>query len=166
MAQKNSKIDGENINFKKNIMCLILRYNTLESYNQQLAVNPEFYEFLKRKHKTNFELFASSLNCNYDNYCSLFYDLEKEFNSLFLLDSGKTSNTFFTEQTMPFDFLLGTKLSSAFSKSSNLLVCCFTSSAVEFPWSCEIFRENAITSPASWDFVTISTPSVDILLTL
>lgn len=102
LAQKNSKIDGENINFKKNIMCLILRYNTLESYNQQLAVNPEFYEFLKRKYKTNFELFASSLNCNYDNYCSLFYDLEKEFNSLGNFNLLTIKKGFYTANP-PFD---------------------------------------------------------------
>lgn len=63
------------------IFCLILRYNTLESYNQQLAVNPDFYNYLKNTFNVNFELFASPFNCFFDNYCSLFYDLEKYFNS-------------------------------------------------------------------------------------
>jgi hypothetical protein len=67
--------------FKIIIMCIILRYNTLESYNQQLAVNPKFYKYLGDQYNINFELFASSFNCYYDNYCSLFYDLEKELNS-------------------------------------------------------------------------------------
>jgi hypothetical protein len=88
--------------FLRSIMCLILRYNTLESYNQQLAVNPEFYEFLKRKYKINFELFASSLNCNYDNYCSLFYDLEKEFNSLGNFNLLTIKQGFYTANP-PFD---------------------------------------------------------------
>jgi len=65
----------------KLIFCLILRYATLESYNQQLAVNPEFYNYLKTNYKINFELFASPFNCFFDNYCSLFFDLEKHFNS-------------------------------------------------------------------------------------
>jgi hypothetical protein len=68
-------------NINELIFCLILRYNTLESYNQQLAVNPEFYNYLKNNYKINFELFASPFNCFFDNYCSLFFDLEKYFNS-------------------------------------------------------------------------------------
>ena len=67
--------------FKNILMCLILRYNTLDSLNQQLAVAPEFYEFIGNKYNINFELFASALNCHYKNYCSLFYDIEKHFNS-------------------------------------------------------------------------------------
>lgn len=63
------------------IFCLIIRYDILESYNQQLAVNLEFYNYLKINYNVNFELFASPLNCFFDNYCSLFYDIEKYFNS-------------------------------------------------------------------------------------
>ena len=62
---------------------------------------------------------------------------------------------------------------SCFLKSANapfnsvgLLVCCFTSGAVEFPWSREIFRENAITSPASGEFVTIRSSPVRVSLNL
>ena len=68
-------------NFKKLLLCLLLRYNTLESYNQQLSINPDFKNSIKNKYKINFELFASSINCEFNNYCSLFYDIEKNFNS-------------------------------------------------------------------------------------
>ena len=59
------------------IYCLFVRYETLQSNNQQLANNPDFYLSLKKKFGVNFELFASGLNCLFDNYCSLYPDLEK-----------------------------------------------------------------------------------------
>ena len=30
----------------------------------------------------NFECFASSINCNFNNYCSIYYDIEKYFGSI------------------------------------------------------------------------------------
>ena len=63
------------------VLSIIIRYDILESFNQQLAVNPEFYNYLKDEYNVNFELFGSSINCFYQNYCSLFYDLEKYFGS-------------------------------------------------------------------------------------
>jgi hypothetical protein len=75
------KMGTKNIPFKRLIFCILLRYNTLESYNQQLAVLPAFYDYLHQEYNVNFELFASSINSHFTNYCSLFYDLEKYFNS-------------------------------------------------------------------------------------
>ena len=63
------------------LSCIIIRYETLESYNQQLAVNPEFYKYLHENYSVDFELFGSSINCFFKNYGSLFYDLEKYFGS-------------------------------------------------------------------------------------
>jgi hypothetical protein len=67
--------------FKTSVACVLLRYHTLDSQNQQLAVNPDFYACLRDKHGVNFELFGSPLNCFFDNYCSLFWDIERSFNS-------------------------------------------------------------------------------------
>jgi hypothetical protein len=58
-----------------------MRYYTLESYNQQLAVAPSFYNYISKRYNANTELFASSINSTLTNYCSLFYDVEKHFNS-------------------------------------------------------------------------------------
>jgi hypothetical protein len=68
-------------NFDYNIACIMLRYHSLASYNQQLATNPEFYKYLQQYHGVNFELFGSPLNCFFDNYCSLFWDIERNFGS-------------------------------------------------------------------------------------
>jgi len=92
--------------FKQLIMSIILRYNTLESYNQQLAVLPEFYTFLNKEYNVNFELFASSINSHFKNYCSLFYDLEKQLNSkgnfniIYLKKGFYTANPPFDEEIM------------------------------------------------------------------
>ena len=79
LYNSNNILDKENIN---NIMCIILRYNTLESYNQQSAVLPKFYNFLNQQYKINFELFSSSINFSFNNYCTLFYDIESKYGSL------------------------------------------------------------------------------------
>ena len=62
------------------IISLVIRYEALESGNQQLAVNPLLYkrlEFYGFRH----ELFASGLNSYCDSYCSLFPDIEQYFGS-------------------------------------------------------------------------------------
>ena len=79
-------------------------------------------------------------------------------------DSPSWSRTFFTEQTIPLDFFCGTKLSNASSKSSGLLIGGFTSSAVEFPRAGKVFRKDSVTSPASWNFVTARSLSVNVSL--
>lgn len=62
------------------IISIIIRYETLESGNLQLAVNPQFYQKLKRYGFAH-ELFASIFNCYFNSYCSLFPDLEQHFGS-------------------------------------------------------------------------------------
>jgi mRNA-degrading endonuclease RelE of RelBE toxin-antitoxin system len=61
--------------------CVLYRYNILDSKNQQLSLNPDFKERLRDAYDINIELFGSCINRTYDNYCSLFYDLEKYFGS-------------------------------------------------------------------------------------
>lgn len=63
------------------VWCLLFRYITLGSHNHQLAVIPKVMEILKTNYKLNIELFASGINHYFDNYCSLFYDIEKYFGS-------------------------------------------------------------------------------------
>ena len=82
MLNKCNMTDNINDYFNRNILCLALRYYTLESYNQQLAVNPDFYKYLKNNHNVGCELFGSSFNTFFDNYCSLYYDLENYFGSV------------------------------------------------------------------------------------
>jgi hypothetical protein len=78
LSKKYIKSDIDQITL---ICCIIIRYQALESYNQQLAVNPDFYKYLRENYNVEFELFGSSINCFFKNYCSLFYDLEKYFGS-------------------------------------------------------------------------------------
>ena len=67
--------------FIKKCFILVLRYYTLESYNQQLAVSPTFYNYILKRYNAKFELFASSINTSLIHYCSLFPDIESEFGS-------------------------------------------------------------------------------------
>lgn len=62
------------------IYCLYLRYSYIDADMQQLAIHPNIKNILK-KEGINFELFGSSINSLSDNYCSLFYDIEKYFGS-------------------------------------------------------------------------------------
>lgn len=64
------------------IWCMMFRYTILGSHNHQLAVIPSVMEKLKINLKLNIESFASGINHYFNNYCSLFYDLEKYFGSL------------------------------------------------------------------------------------
>lgn len=63
------------------IFCLLLRYETLMGNAHQFAMNPEFKNALRNKYNIDFECFASSINVHYKNYCSLFYDIERDFGS-------------------------------------------------------------------------------------
>jgi hypothetical protein len=62
------------------IFCLVFRYSYMDSGNQQLAINHNI-KFLYKNCGINFELFGSAINTISDNYCSLFYDIEKFFGS-------------------------------------------------------------------------------------
>ena len=63
------------------VFILFLRYKSLNSNNQQLAVYESFYRDLQEHLRLNFELFGSAINTIFPNYCSLFYDIEKYFGS-------------------------------------------------------------------------------------
>jgi hypothetical protein len=88
------------------VFCLVARYHTLNSHNQQLAVLPELYAFLKQKHNVDFELMGSPLNCFFSNYCSLFGDIERHFgsrgnfNNIELVRGFYTLNPPFDEEIM------------------------------------------------------------------
>jgi hypothetical protein len=86
------------------IYILILRYNTLDSSNQQLANNPMLYKDLKKSFGVNFELFASGLNCSYDNFCSLYPDVEQYLGSRGSFNNYEFNddNTFYVSNP-PFD---------------------------------------------------------------
>ena len=62
--------------------CIFYRYNILNADNQQLAVISNFKKDIRKHYGVNIELFASCINRIYNNYGSLFYDLEKHFGSL------------------------------------------------------------------------------------
>lgn len=62
------------------IFCLFFRYSYMDSGNQQLAIN-HYIKDMYKKCGVNFELFGSAINTISDNYCSLFYDIEKFFGS-------------------------------------------------------------------------------------
>lgn len=70
-----------NYNLDTLVWCLLFRYITLGSHNHQLAVIPSVMNKLKTNYNLNIELFASGINHYFDNYCSLFYDIEKHFGS-------------------------------------------------------------------------------------
>ncbi len=74
-----NKIDFNEEEFKKLLLCILLRYETIKASNEQLACNPEFYYEMKKRLNFDFELFGSALNTQYHQFCSLFYDLEKYF---------------------------------------------------------------------------------------
>ena len=110
-------LDKNNTSFFKTlIQCLIIRYHTLESYNQQLAINPNFKEYLHKKYTVDFELFASAINCYYQNYCSLFYDLEKYFNSKGFFDNIIIKKGFYVANP-PFDNKIMENMSIQFIKA-------------------------------------------------
>jgi hypothetical protein len=68
----------------KNIIffCILYRYDILDAGNQQLSIITPFKQDLQKNFNINIELFGSSINRYFNNYCSLFYDLEKYFGSL------------------------------------------------------------------------------------
>jgi len=84
---------------------IIFRYNSLYSYHNQLSVNPNIYKRLRNTLNCESETFASSINNYFNNYCSLFWDIEKYFGS-----NGMFFQTTFKEGTYtvnpPFDELL------------------------------------------------------------
>ena len=78
--------------FNTLMLCIILRYNTLNSYNQQLAIHPEFLTYLQNDIGIECECFASAINHYFPHYFSLYYDLE-----MFVGSKGNIFQTILTE---------------------------------------------------------------------
>ena len=60
---------------------LIFRYQILGSNNHQLSILPNIINYMNVDYNLSFECFASSINHTCDNYCSIYYDIEKYFGS-------------------------------------------------------------------------------------
>ena len=73
---RNNKYKFDNV-----IYCILLRYFTLGSNNNQLAVSPKRMTQMKDKHNLCFESFASAINFNSQYFCSVYPDLERYFGS-------------------------------------------------------------------------------------
>lgn len=63
------------------IWCIVYRYQLLGSNNNQLGVLPEILGKMKKDFNLDFECFASAINSTFNNYCSIYFDLEKYFGS-------------------------------------------------------------------------------------
>ena len=83
-------IDLKNKFLKKNkglyfnniIYSILLRYFTLGSNNNQLAVSPYKMDTFCKDYGLSFESFASAINHQTDHFCSVYPDLEKYFGSI------------------------------------------------------------------------------------
>ncbi len=76
---KQNKIDFQPKVFENLLACLLIRYETIQAGNEQLACNPEFYFEMKKRLGFDFEMFGSAINTQYHQFGSLFYDIEKYF---------------------------------------------------------------------------------------
>lgn len=79
--QSNLYATRENQHFVNLLFCILLRYDTLHSLNQQLAVHEEMYRYLVDRLGFETEMFASPINAVSLSYCSLYYDIERFFGS-------------------------------------------------------------------------------------
>ena len=60
---------------------LLARYNALLGHGMQCALPEDVFQVLHKWVQTNFECFASPLNCRYSSYCSAFPDTDAVFGS-------------------------------------------------------------------------------------
>ena len=77
-----SKYTGPPNKINDYLWAIIFRYQLLGSNNHQLAVLPTIMNQMKIDYGLDFECFASTINSNFSNYCSIYYDLEKYFGSV------------------------------------------------------------------------------------
>lgn len=68
--------------FNSIIYSILLRYFTLGSNNNQLAVSPKKMVDYTNKYSLSFETFASAINHQTEYFCSVYPDIEKYFGSL------------------------------------------------------------------------------------
>ena len=63
------------------ILIIIYRYQLLGSNNHQLGVKSDIMKKMNIDYNLNYECFASSINCTFQNYSSIYYDIERFFGS-------------------------------------------------------------------------------------
>ena len=75
-----------NYSGKKNmddmIWIILFRYQLLGSNNHQLGVKSNIMQQMNENYNLNFECFASSINCTFKYYCSVYQDVEQYFGSV------------------------------------------------------------------------------------
>ena len=67
--------------FHSGLYVLLARYNALLGHGMQCALPEHVFQTLHEHTQTNFECFASPLNCRYSSYCSAFPDTDGIFGS-------------------------------------------------------------------------------------
>jgi len=73
---------GESNKIDNYIWAILFRYQLLGSNNHQLAILPNIMEQLNSDYSLKFECFASVINNNFNDFCSIYYDLEQYFGSV------------------------------------------------------------------------------------
>lgn len=73
--------DGSLQGFHCALYNLLARYNALLGHGMQCALPEDVFQVLHKWVQTNFECFASPLNCRYSSYCSAFPDTDAVFGS-------------------------------------------------------------------------------------
>ena len=72
----------ENEEFHTRLFCLLARYQALGGHGYQAALSEHGFRVLQKRMETQFECFASPLNCHFGRYCSAFPDTDCVFGSL------------------------------------------------------------------------------------
>ena len=73
--------DRITMGFHSSLYSMLARYNALLGHGMQCALPEHVFETLHSHVHTNFECFASPLNCRYSSYCSAFPDTDAIFGS-------------------------------------------------------------------------------------
>ena len=117
------KYSGPEKKYETYLMCCMIRYTALGSGANQFLVD-RVYKNKLRKYGANFECFASAINHHYDNYCSMFYDIEQFFGSSGSFMALKINQGFYMANP-PYDENLLQKMYIKVKKaiSSTLPVC-------------------------------------------
>lgn len=68
--------------FRQDLFAVLCRYDTLAGSGFQAACLPPVFDALQLHFGTQFECFASPLNCRYGRFCSAFADTDAPFGSL------------------------------------------------------------------------------------
>jgi hypothetical protein len=63
------------------ILIILFRYQLLGSNNHQLGVKSDIMKKMHEDYNLNYECFASAINCTFNHFCSVYYDIEKYFGS-------------------------------------------------------------------------------------